>query len=46
MCMSCRGNGHVDETRMENGKVWKERVTCKQCRGAGGKPGAGKHDHS
>jgi len=44
-CLVCRGNGTVDETRMSNGKVWKERVTCKTCGGRGGKPGAGKHNH-
>lgn len=44
-CMTCRGNGYVDETRMSNGKVFTERVTCKTCRGVGGKPGAGAHDH-
>lgn len=44
-CMTCRGEGYVDEPRVSGEKAWRERVTCKTCRGVGGKPGAGKHDH-
>jgi DnaJ-class molecular chaperone len=45
-CLTCRGDGTIHETRQADGRVWKERVTCPTCRGVGGKPGAGAHDHS
>ena len=45
-CLTCKGNGSLEETRMSGGKVWKERVTCRTCGGRGGKPGAGSHNHS
>lgn len=44
-CLTCRGNGSLEETRSDRGKVWKERVTCRTCNGVGGKPGAGTHNH-
>lgn len=43
--VTCRGDGTIRETRMERGKAWYERVTCPTCKGVGGKPGAGRHDH-
>lgn len=45
-CMTCKGDGTVRRTRSEHGHVIEERVTCPTCRGVGGKPGAGAHDHS
>jgi len=45
-CLTCHGDGTIDMTRSVGpGKVIKERVTCPTCKGAGGKPGAGPHDH-
>lgn len=44
-CMTCHGDGTVNETRQDGGKVHVVRVTCRTCNGVGGKPGAGKHDH-
>jgi DnaJ-class molecular chaperone len=44
-CMTCRGDGTVMQTRSDRGKVWKERATCPTCKGVGGKPGAGPHNH-
>lgn len=47
-CGTCKGDGTIYETRSDGklDKVWKERVTCKTCKGVGGKPGAGTHDHT
>lgn len=49
-CSTCHGEGTVQVAksgRGESGKpeFWYERATCSSCRGAGGKPGSGKHDH-
>jgi DnaJ-class molecular chaperone len=44
-CGTCRGDGTVEETRSDSGKVWKERVTCRTCNGVGGRAGAGPHNH-
>jgi hypothetical protein len=49
-CMTCRGNGVVDAPTSGQGgdgryRHWMERKTCPTCRGVGGRPGAGKHDH-
>lgn len=44
-CGTCRGDGTIYDTRMERGQVIKERVTCRTCGGAGGKRGAGTHNH-
>ena len=49
-CMTCGGNGTVREAK--SGKKgdgtyrhWYETVTCRTCKGRGGRAGAGKHDH-
>jgi DnaJ-class molecular chaperone len=44
-CMTCRGDGTIMQTKSDRGIVYKERVTCPTCKGAGGKPGAGTHNH-
>ncbi len=44
-CLICRGNGVVKTTRMDRGKAYYVDETCKTCRGVGGKPGAGSHNH-
>ncbi len=44
-CMTCKGDGTVYTTRSERGQVIRERATCHTCKGAGGRPGAGSHNH-
>jgi DnaJ-class molecular chaperone len=45
-CGTCHGEGWIYMTRSVGpGKVIKEQVTCPTCRGVGGKPGAGSHNH-
>jgi hypothetical protein len=44
-CFTCRGDGTIMLAKSDRGKAWKERVTCPTCKGVGGKPAAGKHDH-
>lgn len=50
-CNTCRGNGTIEKTVQEKASdsnktiVVKKRVTCSTCKGVGGKPMAGKHDH-
>lgn len=45
-CLYCRGDGTIYETRSHDGELSQRRVTCPECNGAGGKPGAGEHDHA
>jgi nucleoside phosphorylase len=44
-CLTCKGDGTIMLARSDRGKAWRERVTCPTCKGVGGKPGAGAHDH-
>lgn len=44
-CLSCRGEGTVTTTRSDRGVDYRVRATCPTCKGVGGKPGAGMHDH-
>lgn len=44
-CLTCRGDGTIMQTKSDRGIVYKERVTCPQCGGRGGKVGAGPHNH-
>lgn len=47
-CLTCKGNGWIEQTRNVDAKkfgVIKEKVTCPTCNGAGGRLGAGPHNH-
>ncbi|NES16165.1 MULTISPECIES: hypothetical protein [Micromonospora] len=44
-CIPCKGTGVVKRTRMDRGKAYYVDETCPTCRGVGGKPGAGHHNH-
>lgn len=47
-CGTCHGKGQIYTTRNVDPKkfdVRKELVDCPTCKGLGGKPGAGPHNH-
>lgn len=44
-CMTCRGDGTIMVAKMDRGIGYRVRETCPTCKGAGGKPGAGPHNH-
>ena len=44
-CVVCKGDGTVQMPKMDGERAYYVRETCSACNGAGGKPGAGRHDH-
>jgi DnaJ-class molecular chaperone len=44
-CVTCKGEGWVNKPKMDGTRAYYERATCTACNGAGGKPGAGTHNH-